>query len=54
MSFFGLYIDDFNIKLNNEEKNKIKEHLIKFNGQKIWEANFYSQPKNETEQWKYY
>ena len=35
---FSGYIDDFKVKLSNEEKNKINEYLVKFNGQKIGEA----------------
>lgn len=35
---FSGYIDDFKVKLSNEEKNNINEYLVKFNGQKIGEA----------------
>jgi tetratricopeptide (TPR) repeat protein len=35
---FSGFIDDFKVKLSNEEKNKINEYLMKFNNQKIGEA----------------
>jgi len=35
---FSGYIDDFKVKLSNEEINKINEYLVKFNNQKIGEA----------------
>jgi tetratricopeptide (TPR) repeat protein len=35
---FSGYIDDFKVKFNEEEKNKIKNYLIKFNGITIDDA----------------
>ena len=35
---FSGYVDDFKVKLSNDEKNNINEYLVKFDGQKIGEA----------------